>query len=201
MNIATKRKYKTRGTTEKRGKIPNRVSIRQRPQEAENRTEAGHWESDTVSGVRGTGCIATHVERMSGFLLAFYLPNLQNGAFTKATIDAFKTVPYMQKKSFTVDNGKEFAGHVALSKETGMDVYFCDPYSFWQRGTNENTNGLLRRFYPKKTPFSDISEEELKHVVDLLNNRPRKRLDFLTPLEFLQKKALNTEVSQQNRCT
>ena len=104
-----------------------------------------------------------------------------------ATIKAFSSVPDKLKKSFTVDNGKEFAAHKELSDATGMKVYFCDPYSPWQRGTNENTNGLLRQFFPKGTSFANISEDDLQHIVDLINNRPRKRLGFRTPLEVLYK--------------
>ena len=186
-NIPVKRKYKSRKAVDNRGQIPNRVNIRQRPKEVEKRSTPGHWESDTVLGKRGTGCIGTHVERKSGFLIAFYLADKQSGCFTNATIDAFKTVPDKLKKSFTVDNGKEFACHETLSEKTGMGVYFCDPYSFWQRGTNENTNGLLRRFFPKKTSFANISTEDVNRVVSLINNRPRKRLGFRTPYEILQK--------------
>ena len=103
------------------------------------------------------------------------------------TIKAFSSVPDKLKKSFTVDNGKEFAAHKELSDATGMKVYFCDPYSPWQRGTNENTNGLLRQFFPKGSSFANISDDDLQHIVDLSNNRPRKRLGFRTPLEVLYK--------------
>ena len=90
-------------------------------------------------------------------------------------------------KSFTVDNGKEFAAHKELVDATGMKVYFCDPYSPWQRATNENTNGLIRQFFPKGTSFADITDDDLQYVVDLINNRPRKRLNFLSPFEVLKK--------------
>ena len=91
------------------------------------------------------------------------------------------------KKSFTVDNGKEFTAHKQLAAATGMKVYFCDPYSPWQRDTNENTNGLLRQFFPKGTSFADITDEMLAEVVDLINNRPRKRLGYLSPAEVIHK--------------
>ena len=132
------------------------------------------------------------MKQKSGCLIAFPLSDRQNGVFNEATVDAFKTVPCRLKRSFTVDNGKEFASHELLSKETGMGVYFCDPNSPWQRGSNENTNGLLRQFFPKKTSFRDVSKEQLTHAVDLLNNRPRKRLKFRTPYEILQKASLLT---------
>lgn len=172
---------------DKRGKIPNTVSIHKRPAGAENRSSFGHWESDTVLGQRKTGCFGTHVERKSGFLIAFKIPDRQNNAFNKATTAAFENVPEALKKSFTVDNGKEFAAHIELARSTGMKVFFCDPYSPWQRGTNENTNGLLRQFFPKGTSFENVSDEELQAVVNFINNRPRKRLGVRTPAEVLVK--------------
>ena len=171
----------------KRGKIPDTTPISKRPAGAENRTRFGHWESDTVLGMRKTGCFGTHVERKSGYLVAFRINDRQDKAFNIATIKAFSAIPDKLKKSFTVDNGKEFAAHKELSEATGMNVYFCDPYSPWQRGTNENTNGLLRQFFPKGTSFADVTDEDLQHFVDMINNRPRKRLNFLTPFEVLKK--------------
>lgn len=177
-------KHKKCKGEDKRGKIPDRTSIHERPAGAENRSRFGHWESDTILGKRGTSCIGTHVERKSGFLVAFKIPDRQDKAFTIATIAAFEKISEKLKKSFTVDNGKEFAAHKELAAGTGMKVFFCDPYSPWQRGTNENTNGLLRQFFPKGTSFADISDEELQSVVDLINNRPRKRLGFRSPAEL-----------------
>ena len=161
------------------------MSIHERPAGAENRSRFGHWESDTVLGKRGTGCIATHVERKSGYLIAVKIPDRQDKAFTIATIAAFAKISEKLKKSFTVDNGKEFAAHKELAAGTGMKVFFCDPYSPWQRRTNENTNGLLRQFFPKGTSFDDLSEQQLQAAVDLINNRPRKRLGFRSPAELL----------------
>ena len=137
--------------------------------------------------MRKTGCFGTHVECKSGFLVAFRIDDRQENAFNKATIRAFSTIPDKLKKSFTVDNGKEFAAHQELAEATGMKVYFCEPYSPWQRGTNENTNGLLRQFFPKGTSFADISDKDLQLIVDMINNRPRKRLNYLTPFEVLKK--------------
>ena len=137
--------------------------------------------------MRKTGCYSTYVERKSGYLVAFRIDDRQDNAFNHATIKAFSSIPEKLKKSFTVDNGKEFAAHKALTQATGMKVFFCDPYSPRQRGTNENTNGLLRQFFPKGTSFADVSDDDLQRVVNLINNRPRKRLNFLTPFEVLQK--------------
>jgi len=179
-------KYKKKKVgEERRGKIPDTISIHVRPKAANDRTEPGHWESDTVLGKRRTGCLGTHVERMTGVLVAFYLSDRKDNAFNAATVKAFENMPSQIKKSFTTDNGKEFAHHRELSQETGMNIYFCDPHSPWQRGTNENTNGLLRQFFPKGTSLSKVSEEELNAVINLINNRPRKRLGFKTPIETL----------------
>lgn len=180
-------KHKKCKGDDRRGKIPDTTPISKRPAGAENRTRFGHWESDTVSGMRKTGCFGTHVERKSGYLIAFRIDDRQDKAFNKATIEAFSSVPDKLKKSFTVDNGKEFAAHKELTAATGMKVYFCDPYSPWQRATNENTNGLIRQFFPKGTSFADITDDDLQYVVDLINNRPRKRLNFLSPYEVLKK--------------
>lgn len=137
--------------------------------------------------MRKTGCLGTHVERKSCYLVAFRIDDRQDNAFNKATIQAFSAIPDKLKKSFTVDNGKEFTAHWELTEATDMKVYFCEPYSPWQRGTNENTNGLLCQFFPKGTSFADVPDERLQLVVDLINNRPRKRLNYLTPLEMLMK--------------
>ena len=177
---------KCKKTTDNRGKIPNTTSIHDRTAGAENRSRFGHWESDTVLGMRKTGCFGTHVERKSGYLVAFKIDDRQDLAFNKGTVIAFSAIPKSLKKSFTVDNGKEFSAHINLANDTGMKVYFCDPYSPWQRGTNENTNGLLRQFYPKKTSFADVTDDELQKVVWLINNRPRKRLGYKTPSEVLE---------------
>ena len=181
-------KHKKRKTTDdNRGKIPNTVNISERPNGCINRSRFGHFGRDTVLGMRKTGLLGTHVERKSGFLVAFKLETKTDKEFSEATIEAFKSIPKKLKKSFTVDNGKEFAMHEYIKEQTGMEVYFCDPYSPWQRGTNENTNGLLRQFFPKGTSLKDVTNEELQKVVDLINNRPRKRLGFKTPLEVLAK--------------
>ena len=170
---------------DKRGKIADRVMISERPECINNRSEFGHWESDCVLGKRKTGCIGTHVERKSGFLISFKLPHQRDDLFKKATVKSFLEIPTELKKSFTVDNGKEFRSHKELSKETGMSVYFCDPYSPWQRGTNENTNALIRQYFPKKYSFENFDDETLDYVVNLINNRPRKRLGFKTPYEVV----------------
>lgn len=176
-------KYKKHSSTDNRGKIPDTISIHHRPNIIDNREELGHWESDSVLGKRKTGCLGTHVERVSGYLVAFYMKDRKDDIFAKLTIKAFEKIPKHLKKSFTVDNGKEFASHKELTRHTNMPVYFCDPHAPWQRGTNENTNGLLRQFYPKGTSLANVTAEQLDDVVNLINNRPRKRLGWKTPAE------------------
>lgn len=178
-------KNRMRRTNDKRGKMQDTISIHNRSDAANNRTELGHWESDTVLGKRGTGCFGTHVERMTGFLTGFKIPDRRNDVFNKATITLFEHLPEVLKKSFTVDNGMEFLSHKDLSEKTGMIVYFCDPHCPWQRGTNENTNGLLRQYFPKKMSFADVTDERLAEVINLINNRPRKRLGYKTPFEVI----------------
>ena len=170
---------------DKRGNIADRVMIGDRPKYIHNRSEFGHWEADTVLGKRNTGCIGTYVERKSGYLLAFKIPHRRDDVFKEASINAFLSIPKCLKKSITVDNGKEFLSHKELSAKTKMDIYFCDPYSPWQRGSNENTNHLLRQYFPKGSSFNDFDDVQLAFVVNLLNNRPRKRLGYKTPNEVL----------------
>ena len=177
-------KYKKHKTDEKRGSIRDTLSIHERPKGAANRSRFGHWESDTVLGMRKTGCIGTHVERKSGFLVAFKLKDQQDKSFTIATVKAFKDIPDKLKKSFTVDNGKEFLYHREITENTGMKVYFCDPYSPWQRGTNENTNDILRFFFPKGYDFHKLTQARLDAIVDMINDRPRKCLNWKSPREI-----------------
>jgi IS30 family transposase len=176
-----KSKKRSRKTDDKRGKILDCLTIHDRPKSVERRKRIGHWESDSVLGQRRTGSIGTHVERKTGYLIAFKMENRKGDAFNTATVKAFEKIPSKYKKSFTVDRGVEFYSHKQLSKDTDMKVYFCDPYSAWQRGTNENTNGLIRQYFPKGSSFSDISHSYLQQIVDRINDRPRKRLGFRSP--------------------
>ena len=182
-----KSKKRSRKADDKRGKILDCLTIHDRPKSVEKRKSIGHWESDSVLGQRRTGSIGTHVERKTGFLVAFKMEDRKGDAFNAATVKAFEKIPRKYKKSFTVDRGVEFYSHKQLSKDTGMKVFFCDPYHPWQRATNENTNGLLRQYFPKGSSFADISHNLLQLVVDLINNRPRKRLGFRSPAEVFLK--------------
>ena len=170
-----------------RGLIPGRVSIHDRPAGVEGRRRFGHWESDSVEGKKGSGGIATHVERKSRLLVAARLDDKQADTFSEATIIAFTAIPKAWRKTFTVDNGKEFAAFKKMERATGMDVYFADPYSPWQRGTNENTNGLLRHYFPKGINWRTVTKAMLATAVEKLNNRPRKCLNYQSPNEVFLK--------------
>jgi IS30 family transposase len=179
-----KSKHRSPKTDDKRGKVLDCLTIHDRPRSVEKRKTIGHWESDSVLGQRKTGSIGTHVERKTGYLIAFKLEDRKGDAYTLATEKAFESLPARCKKSFTVDRGTEFYQHKLLSEKTGMKVFFCDPYCAWQRGSVENTNGLLRQYFPKGSSFSGISQQSLQLVVDRINNRPRKRFGYLTPTEL-----------------
>jgi IS30 family transposase len=166
--------------------ILNRRMITERPEEVELRQDIGHWEGDTIIGKNHKGAITTNVERKSGKLIASKLPNKTAQAVLDATKDDFADLPARLCVSITYDNGKEFSKHEDIEKSTGMTVYFARAYASWQRGTNENTNGLLRQFIPKGTDFNTVSEEDLERYVNLINNRPRKRLNWKSPNQVFE---------------
>lgn len=163
-----------------RGDIADAVSIRQRPAEVEDRAVPGHWEGDLVEGSRGT-YIATLVERRSRFVVLVKLSSKETEAVVDALIKAVRKLPAALRKSLTWDRGMELADHAKLTIATDVQVYFCDPYSPWQRGSNENTNGLLRQYYPKGTDLSAVSQAQLDVVARKLNTRPRETLQWKTP--------------------
>jgi len=164
-------------------KIPRRVSIRERPELINTREEFGHWEGDTVVGDKHKTGIHTEVERISRLLFAYQVPRIRAKETYLAQLCIFSSLPKQARKSTTLDNGGENYLHTGLQNELGMQTYFADPYSSWQRGTNEYTNGLLRRYFPKKTDFRDVSQDEINRVVHRLNNIPRKVLHYKTPTE------------------
>ncbi len=166
--------------------IPGRVSISQRPPIVDSRERFGDWEGDTLEGKKGCGHLATHVERKSRFLVAAKLADKRAATMTQATTASFWRLPKALRHTLTVDNGKEFSRFKELEAKTGLTVYFADPYAAWQRGTNENTNGILRHYFPKGFDFTTITEEELELVVKQINNRPRKCLDYRTPAEVMR---------------
>jgi len=176
------KKYNTRGT--RRGQIIDGISISERPPEIEDRALPGHWEGDLIAG-SGNTHIATLVERHSRFTILVKV----NGKDTKTVVSALskqvKKLPQQLRQSLTWDRGMELANHKAFTMATDTQVYFCDPQSPWQRGTNENTNRLLRQYFPKKTDLSIFSQAELNKVARRLNQRPRKTLDYETPADRL----------------
>lgn len=170
-----------------RGQIPDRVSIHERPLGVARRLRFGHWEGDSVEGAKGTGGIISHVERKSRLLMAAKLENKTADSASIASIAAFSEIPDKWLRTLTVDNGKEFAQFKNIERETGLTVYFADPYAPWQRGTNENTNGLLRHYFPKGINWRKVTDHMLASVVEKLNNRPRKCLNYRTPNEVFAK--------------
>ena len=179
-----KHRHKYHGRKAQRSRIPQRVSIHERAEVINTRSELGHWEGDTVEGRGHKDGIHTEVERVSRFLLARKVPAITSEETITVQKAMFSQLPEQLRKSTTLDNGKENHLHMQLS-ELSMRTYFADPYSSWQRGTNENTNGLIRRYLPKKTAFTNLTQEELDEIVWEINNRPRKVLQYKKPIEIL----------------
>lgn len=185
-----KGKYRKRHGTKKREKAREEAKkkrIDTRPKIADERGRLGDFEGDTIVGGGRKERILTHVDRKSGYLLADKLKRAFAEIVRKTTADRFKSLPKGKKFTITYDNGTEFSEYELIERETRMAVYHAYPYHSWERGTNENTNGLLRQFYPKKSSFSEVTQEKLEKVVNLINHRPRKRLGYLTPHEVFIK--------------
>ncbi|MFA9478872.1 IS30 family transposase [Phycisphaerales bacterium AB-hyl4] len=164
--------------------FPGAVRIDQRPAVVEARSRLGDWESDTVVGSRpGRAALATHVERKSRYVVIRKLKDRRAVTFTRATVQALAPLPAAHRLTLTVDNGSEFARFTTLEKRLKLNVYFAEPYKAWQRGANENTNGLIRQFFPKGVDLRPVPVREVAKVQDLLNNRPRKCLNYRTPVE------------------
>lgn len=182
-----KGKYRRRYGTRIREKLRDsqkKRSIETRPEEIEQRTVLGHWEGDTVVGKKGEkDAILTYVERKSGYLKANKLVNRTADEIRKASKESFGVMPRYKRKTLTLDNGVEFTDHEFIERDSKITIYFAHPYSSWERGTNENTNGLLRQFFPKKQSFKSLTQKDILRAVRLINNRPRKRLNYLTPNE------------------
>lgn len=167
----------------KRGHIQDMISITERPKETESRTIPGHWEGDLLVGRDRQSALGTLVERTTRTTILVPLKEKGATAVRKAFAKETKDLPQQMKLSLTYDRGKEMADHKLFTKETKIQVYFADPYAPWQRGTNENTNGLVRQYFPKGTDFGKISRKNIKLVQNLLNGRPRKVLKWQTPSE------------------
>ena len=166
-----------------RGRIPNQRRIDTRPADVETRTTVGHWEGDLINGAHKTGNLVTLVERLTRFTLTGRTDSKEADEVTQRICAQLGTLPHAVRLSLTLDNGKEFARHEEIALITNMDVFFAKPYHSWERGTNENTNGLIRRLHPKKSSFAGIGEAELRRIDTYLNDRPRKCLGWMTPRE------------------
>ena len=190
LRVAKKKRRKPYGKPSRRGQIPNRVSIDERPEVVAARQRLGDWEGDTVVGKGRSGYVATCVDRASRYLVA----RKQRGCSAKETTaslhDAMRRLPRQRRRTLTVDNGREFSFHERIARLLGLDVYFAHPYSSWERGTNENTNGLLRQYLPKTQSFTQLTAWQLESTVRQLNNRPRKCLNYRTPAEVFWQRTI-----------
>lgn len=178
-------KGKRHQPAEKRGKFAIGMSISERPKEVKSRQAFGHWELDTMVSSRGKskGCFATFVERKSRLYTAIKIPDRTANSMENAINYLWNVLPLGSFKSATTDRGKEFACYAAIKEKLGLNLYFADAYCSWQRGSNENSNGLLREFYPKKTDLSRVHEHDLMGKLFLINSRPRKCLDWKSPID------------------
>ena len=180
---------------DRRGQIPNRRPLSERPLHIEARRQVGHWECDTVIGASHKGAVVTLVERKSGYAVMAKVEKKTSELVSSAIVDKLQPLA-ARVKTLTFDNGKEFAGHAHIDQQLQSTAYFARPFASWERGSNENLNGLLRQYVPKKRAMSTVSDEEIRMIQNRLNNRPRKRLGFKTPAEVfhqsLKRVALRT---------
>jgi IS30 family transposase len=180
---------------EKRGTIPDMISIEQRPAEVADRSVPGHWEGDLIVGKDHKSALGTLVERSTRYLLLVHLEGKDAESVRKAFAKKLQSMPRDLKRSLTYDRGKEMAQHKQFTVSTKMQVYFCHPHSPWQRGTNENTNGLVRDFFPKGTDFTKVSKQEVSKIQRWINERPRETLNDKTPIEAIKELLSNINVA------
>ena len=179
------------GGVDRRNQIPDMVSIHVRPPEIEDRLVPGHWEGDLIKGMGNASAVGTLVERTSGYLMLVKMNDATATSAVEGFSAALNRMPLAVRKSMTYDQGREMTRHAEITQKTGVAIYFCDPHSPWQRGSNENINGLIRQYLPKGTDLSQHSQEELDEIAFSLNRRPRQRFGFRCPIEVL------TEVMQK----
>lgn len=179
------RKRLRRGHSRKHRKshIPERISIELRPQYIEKRKQPGHWEGDTIVSRQSLATVAVMLERASRIIRLKKIEQKSSALFSRAIEDRLKSYPLSLRRTITYDNGSENVEHKKTNERLGTQSYFCNPYHSWEKGSVENAVGLVRRFLPKKTDFATVSHQQIKHIETLLNNRPRKCLDYKTPLE------------------
>jgi len=180
------KRRKRYGSYERRGRVDGKRHISERPPIVESRTEIGHWEMDTVLGSADNHCVVSLVERLSGAVLIGKLRRRNVAALNERVIELIEAHPGLFK-TITVDNGTEFHGYREIEQRTRVPIFFATPYHSWERGTNENTNGLIRQYLPKRTSMKHLTQAQCNAIASALNNRPRKRHGFKTPLEMLNK--------------
>ena len=188
IKLLVRKKTRRRPPKKRRGtgsKIINQVSIDSRPKHIELRQEVGHWEGDLIIGKNHKTAIGTIVERKSRYTIIIKLKSKKADEVAKMFSKKLNQLNPLFKKTMTYDNGIEMARHEKITRKTGMKIYFAHPYSSWERGTNENTNGLIRRYLPKGTDFNQINKKQLMIIQEKLNNRPRKIIGFKTPKEIM----------------
>lgn len=178
----TKQRRKRRNSRDRRGTIKNRVGIEKRPGIVDRKTRIGDWEADTVIGKYHKGALVSLVDRKTKLTLVGKVHRRTAEAVEQMIVQLVQRLP-RRAHTLTVDNGQEFATHETIAHRLGIRVFFADPYSAWQRGLNENTNGLIRQYVPKGSDIRNLTDEQIEHVMERLNNRPRKSLGFLTPNE------------------
>ena len=179
------RRPRTRGK-DRRGQIPDLRPISERPQEVQDRLIAGHWEGDLIKGKGNKSSVGTLVERTSRYIILVKLDDATSPTVTGAFIQAMQPIPEHLRKTLTYDRGREMTNHTHITQTLNLDVYFADPHAPWQRGSNEHANGILRYYLPKGTDLSPYSQEQLNHIAHLINDTPRKILNFQKPKEVFQ---------------
>jgi len=193
------RRPRSRGT-DRRGFVTDDIRIAQRPEDVAARLIPGHWEGDLIKGAANRSAVGTLVERTSRLVLLARMDALDAETTRCAFERSFENVPEALRKTLTYDRGTEMARHAQLTQNTGIKVYFADPYSPWQRGSNENANGLIRQYLPKGTDLGGHTQDELNEIAERLNNRPRKVLDFETPNEVFARLVAQATATAQPCC-
>ena len=194
------RRPRSRGLDRRQGFVSDAIKIAERPEEVTGRLIPGHWEGDLIKGAANRSAVGTLVERTSRLVLLARMDALDADTTRCAFERSFDNVPEPLRKSLTYDRGTEMARHAQLTQNTGIKVWFCDPYSPWQRGSNENANGLIRQYLPKGTDLSGRTQDELNAIAERLNNRPRKVLDFETPNEVFARLVAENQATGGECC-
>jgi IS30 family transposase len=195
------RRPRSRGTDRRKGFVTDDIRITQRPEDVAGRLIPGHWEGDLIKGAANRSAVGTLVERTSRLVLLARMDGLDAETTRCAFERSFENIPEPMRKTLTYDRGTEMARHAKLTANTGIKVYFADPYSPWQRGSNENANGLIRQYLPKGTDLSGHSQDDLNIITERLNNRPRKVLDFETPNEVFARLVAQAQADGDKCCT